>query len=890
MKPVKKKIKEQELGEKRFRALIENAHEGIVLYDVKGNIVFGSKSIKNICGFTEKEILGRSGLSFIHQNDHELTREAFVTLLKKPGKSITIIQRIKKKRGGYIWAESLLTNFSHIPEINGIVSNFRDISEKKIAEEKIFQTQELLQTITRNLSEGLYMGEIGSRLMYVNDGFLKLLGYKSFKEVEHIKPAEFYADQQQRAEVVDALRKHYFIENKETVFRMKNGGKLPVVINVRLLVNEGKPNYFVGTVRDITKDKAVELELVSSRSFLRNIVNTVAAPFFVKDSRHRWVMVNEKFQKLLGKTEDELLGKSDKHFLPTEEAKVFWETDSTVLKNGKTIVNLEKITSSSGEVLELMTVKSRYINERKEKFVIGFITDITQIKKSEEKIHQLNAALQGVLESTKESVYAVDRDYNYIMFNKNHRKVMKQLYNADIKVGSNKVHFLKGTNDFRWVKSELERAMKGNHFASEHFLDYPKFRGYIQTTYNPIYDQRKRVKGVAIFVNNITQRRSYEEIIRSVNANLSAVIENTSDRIISLDRSYRYILFNSAHAKGVKDNFGIDIRLGDNFVDMLPEYLQDSARKDINRALEGHQFVAEIDLKSGTSIEVTYNPIYDELRKVTGVAVFVRDISERKRVELMMKHLNEELIHQNNQLAMQEEELKATLEELSERNFELDQLMYKTSHDLRSPLSSIMGLVNLARIDQAGDNQVGYLNKIEDRIKKLDEFIRSMLNYARVNRVELSYEKVDLRDVIKGCLKELEYLENFHDVTTTIEAEDDNAVVVTDPLRINIILSNIISNAYKYTNPEQESYLKIEIHVQPELTTITFADNGIGIKSEYIDKICNMFFRATEKSQGSGLGMYIVQQALEKLQGSLKIESEHGKGTKIIIGLPKRKS
>ncbi|RAW03177.1 PAS domain S-box protein [Pseudochryseolinea flava] len=890
MKPVKKKIKETELNEKRFRALIENAHEGIVLYDVQGNIVFGSKSIKTICGFSEKEILGKSGISFIHPDDHELTRATFFKLLKKPGKSATIVQRIRKKKGGYIWAESLLTNFSHIPEINGIVSNFKDITEKKESEEKIFQTQELLQTITRNLSEGLYLGEIGTRLMYVNDGFLKLLGYKSFKEVEKIKPSEFYADQQQRAEIVEALKKHHVVENKETIFRKKNGGLLPVILNVRLLVNEGKPTYFVGTVRDITRDKAVEQELTSSRSFLRNIVNTVAAPIFVKDARHRWVMTNEKFQHLLGQTEEALLGKTDKHFVPPEEAKVFWDVDATVLKTGKTIVNLEKITSSKGESLELMTVKSRFVNEKKEKFIIGFITDITELRKREDRIHQLNATLQGVLESTKESVYAVDRDLNYIMFNKNHRKVMKDLYNADIKVGVNKIHFLKGSDEFKWVKTELEKAMKGNHFATEHYLDHPKFKGHIQTTYNPIYDQQKKVKGVAIFVNNITQRKEYESIIKSMNANLSAVIENTSDRIVSLDKNYRYILFNSAHAAAMKRLFGRDIKLGDSFVEIIPPHLGESAKQDIDRALRGEQFTLETELQHGTSIEATYNPIYNDAKKVTGAAIFVREISERKRIEVMMKHLNEELIHQNNQLAMQEEELKVTLEELSERNFELDQLMYKTSHDLRSPLSSIMGLVNLARIDQADGHQTGYLNKIEDRIKKLDEFIRSMLNYARVNRVELSYENVDLRAIIKSCLKELEYLENFHDVHTTIDVVGDDSMMVTDPLRINIIFSNIISNAYKYTNPEEACYLNIRIEPLPALTRITFSDNGIGIKEEYLDKICNMFFRATERSQGSGLGMYIVQQALEKLHGTLKIESQYGKGTSIIISLPKRKN
>ncbi len=154
-----------------------------MLYDVHGEIVYASKSVKKVCGYSENEVIGKSGTYFVHPDDRDQAGEAFFKLLKQPRKSITLIQRIRHKKGGYIWSESLLTNFSHIPEINGIVSNFRDITEKKIAEEKIFQSQELLQTITRNLSEGIYMGILGSKLIYVNDGFLKLLGYKSFRRL-----------------------------------------------------------------------------------------------------------------------------------------------------------------------------------------------------------------------------------------------------------------------------------------------------------------------------------------------------------------------------------------------------------------------------------------------------------------------------------------------------------------------------------------------------------------------------------------------------------------------------------------------------------------------------------------------------------------------------------
>ena len=188
--------------------------------------------------------------------------------------------------------------------------------------------------------------------------------------------------------------------------------------------------------------------------------------------------------------------------------------------------------------------------------------------------------------------------------------------------------------------------------------------------------------------------------------------------------------------------------------------------------MKGNHFVSDKKLDypkyHDRYIQLTYNPILSENNTVEGVAIFVRDITEHKLYESKLKALNEELTQQNWQFAVQDEELKATLEELSERNFELDQLMYKTSHDLRSPLSSIMGLINLINRDRDVSNQKLYLGKIEDRIKKLDEFIRSMLNYARVNRAEVSTSKINLRQVAENCIQELAYLENFKSVKTEI--------------------------------------------------------------------------------------------------------------------------
>jgi len=388
------------------------------------------------------------------------------------------------------------------------------------------------------------------------------------------------------------------------------------------------------------------------------------------------------------------------------------------------------------------------------------------IKLSPKRVEAIiESAFDGVImESTRESIYAVNKKFEYIAFNKNHARIMKLIYGAKILVGGNALGYLKGTPEYHWLRKELTKAAEGKLLISEHHLDQQQYRD-------------------------------------------------------------RYI-------------------------------------------------------------ETTYNPIFGKKNKVVGVAVFVRDITQRKKSEEKLRILNDGLTSQNWQLAVQEEELKATLEELSERNFELDQLMYKTSHDLRSPLSSILGLINLAHLDESKENFPIYLNKIEGRVKKLDEFIRSMLNYARVNRSEIFIEKINLRDVIVSSIHELEYLDNFSSVKTQITFKSEETFFKCDALRIKIIISNIISNAYKYYNATVNSYLKINVNITPLTVSMTFQDNGIGIKKEHLSKVFNMFYRATEKSQGSGLGMYIVKQAIDKLKGTITIKSIFGKGTTIKIVLP----
>jgi PAS domain S-box-containing protein len=885
MKKSSRAIHPNNLTGRQFQALIENAHEGIVLYDPHGRITYATPAVSKITGYKKSEVIGKLGTQFLHSADVSAARNAFFELMPEPGKSLTLFQRIKHKKGHIIWSESRLTNLINVPEINGIVSNFRDITEKMYADERARKTNELLETINRNLSEGIFMGILNKEFIYVNEAFLNLLGASSFNQLKRHKPESIFLNESDQRKFVSVLRSKHILKGVEYTFRRRDKKEFTGVLNVRLLKHEGKGDYFVGTIRDITREKETEKQLIESRNFLDNIINTVAAPIFVKDEKNRLVTFNDKFAAMVGKSRKSLLGKSSNEIGFPKELERLWYDDEEVIRTGKTITREDQIVLSKKRH-DVLIVKARYVNEKNEKFLIASIAEVSHLKRAEQEIKRLHENLEGVLESSEESIFSVDSKFNYTAYNNRHKQIMKMLYNADISIGGNKIDYVKNYDDAKWIRSELKQALKGEHFVTEHLQEYPKYRGYIQITYNPIHDDQNNVKGVAVFVQDITHRKRYEQIINSINANLRAVMESTSDGIVAFDKNFKTIIFNNSFAQALKRTYDIDIAVGVNLMEVLPPPVGMRIRDNSEKVFTGKHVITETEHPGQLIIETSFNPIYDDNGGVSGVALFIRNVSERTRMEEQLKKLNQELTGQNIQLAKQERELKSALHELSERNFELDQLMYKTSHDLRSPLSSIIGLINLANLDPDREALKEYLGKIEGRAKKLDEFIRSMLDYARVNRLEEEPEDINIDAFVRSCIAELEYMENFRKVQTRLSVRPQNLVFKSDKLRLKIIFSNIISNAYKYYNGEADSYLKIEIELK-EALTIRFEDNGIGIKEEYLPKIFNMFYRATDRSQGSGLGMYIVKQAVEKLKGTISLSSQYGAGTKIDITLPK---
>lgn len=226
-------------------------------------------------------------------------------------------------------------------------------------------------------------------------------------------------------------------------------------------------------------------------------------------------------------------------------------------------------------------------------------------------------------------------------------------------------------------------------------------------------------------------------------------------------------------------------------------------------------------------------------------------------------------------------------EELKIRNSELDNFVYKVSHDLRAPLSSVLGLVNLAQMPGNNDDPAAYLKIIGEKVGQLDHFISDVLSHSKNLKLDVKTGAIDFQSIIDKTFKDLSYMRGADKFEREISIQGSE--FSSDPWRIGEIFRNLISNAIKYRKIEGEHcQVSITIEITAEQASIVFTDNGIGIGEESLSKIFEMFYRASEQSEGSGLGLYIVKNAVEKLDGQLNVSSKLEEGTTFEIVLPNK--
>jgi signal transduction histidine kinase len=225
--------------------------------------------------------------------------------------------------------------------------------------------------------------------------------------------------------------------------------------------------------------------------------------------------------------------------------------------------------------------------------------------------------------------------------------------------------------------------------------------------------------------------------------------------------------------------------------------------------------------------------------------------------------------------------------ELQKVNDELDRFVYSVSHDLRSPLSSILGLINIAKHADSTTEVNEILEMIRGRVNAQDNFIRDIMHYSRNARTEPTLEPIVISDLIDEVIEALKFNNNA-DKIEFIRTVDAGRIIHSDRIRLSIVLSNLIGNAIKYHDFSRKKPF-IEIGYSSSPPEIFVRDNGQGMSADQRDKIFNMFYRGSDRSTGSGLGLFITKEAITRLQGTIEVETKSGEGSTFRVYLPDRR-
>ncbi|SFX20300.1 PAS/PAC sensor signal transduction histidine kinase [Cytophaga hutchinsonii ATCC 33406] len=359
-------------------------------------------------------------------------------------------------------------------------------------------------------------------------------------------------------------------------------------------------------------------------------------------------------------------------------------------------------------------------------------------------------------------------------------------------------------------------------------------------------------------IRDITKGVIEQRLLLDRERKFKILVENAFDIIIVLSSDFKIKFISPAIKKML--GYEIDSVLGEN----SNKFIEFRDRVMIKEVLKNHGITYAInDLKlihkNGQIIHCEVNAVNflnDPL--INGIIVNCHDISKRIQTE----------------------------NELINTNYELDSFVYKVSHDLKAPLRSMLGLINLSQKENTEDTVKLYLDMMVRSIHNMDIFIKDLTQFSRNSRMEVIKESIDFKELITKIENNLKYDDNARFISFERNISQQS-LFYSDPNRVETIVSNLLSNAYKYHRFDSNNpYINVKIEVSETAACIVIKDNGSGIADEYHNKIFQMFFRASEKSQGSGLGLYIVKSAIDKLEGTITLHSIPDKESTFTVEIP----
>lgn len=754
--------------------------------------------------------------------------------------------------------------------------NNHDISESNTAEEKNDTTsyyfKEQLHDPAKILEFALDLicsfDEEG-RFIWVNKASEHILGYKP-EELIDKKYSDFIFDENKLNQNFD-----FRSETHSSIFEKKFTHKNTNIIYLQWsAVWDDAEKLCYCIARDVTEKKNIEKTFEIERLQFFNIYSQ--APSYMgilKGPDHIYELANELYLQLIDKKD--IIGKSVKEVLPELETQGIFEILDNVYQTGESFSAKEMLIKfdqfSTGKLkdvyLNFVFQASRDVNDTIDGILI-FGNDVTEQVLSRKKIEESETMYKNLIHNLPVATYSCDADGRIVLYN----KAAALLWGREPELGKDLwCNSWKSTINHPALFNlcSLVTALKEEDpiLSEEIIIERPNGDKRNALLYPvPFQNTQGGITGAVIVLSDITEMKLAQKELKKSEKKYRYLFDNNPMPMWIIDLvSFKFLDVNKMAILQYgysREEFlsmtALDIRQDDDKIHFLKS--SDASKIDksnYNRGIWNHI------KKDGTIIPVeiiAHNITYEG---TSARLILSNDISGRKKAETNLEKRNQELI---------------------KSNAELDRFVYSVSHDLRSPLTSILGLISFIETESSERDTLKHAELIRISINRLDDFIKNILSYSRNNRTGLKVEQISLNEMMLDTADSLKRMKEAEGIQFEIKIKQQNPFY-TDRFRFTTIIKNLISNAIKYHKKEDAGrFIKISGYADQENFHFSIADNGIGIDPAYHQRIFEMFFRLSGKD-GSGIGLYIVKDAVEILQGSIEVHSEKGIGTKFNITL-----
>jgi PAS domain S-box-containing protein len=844
--------------------ILDSSLDVICSNDKEGQFVSVNAASEDIWGYKPLELIGKKYMDFIFHEDIEKTISADTTI--RGGEPVTIFENRYIHKDGSIAPVLWSSRWDEKDQL--FYSVAKNATEKKKLE-KAFEFE-------RKRFHDLYsqapscMGILkGPNHVYelANDLYLQLIDRNKDiigKTVKEVLPE---LEAQGFFEFLDTVYKtgETFSANEMLVkFDFHGNGKL--VDTYRNFIyqahrnNDGDIDGILFFANDVTEQVLSRTKIEESVLRYTSLIEQAGDAICFIDSSMNITEVNQYACEKLGYSKTEILQLSIDDFFLEEDLKAK-PLKVDLLKEGKSVRGERRIKSKNGSLIEV-DISAKML---KNGIFLIFIRDISEQKKAQRAVVESEKKYRQIVETAQEGIWLIDQNHHTTFVNNKMCEILE--YAQEEMMGKEIYSFM--DEEGKKIAAKLMKRKKEGQPDQKHFKYTSKSGKEIWTNVvaNPLFDETGLYKGSLTMVTDITEIKKAQQNLKENEKKYRYLFNNNPMPMWVIDLvTFEFLDVNNMAT--LQYGYSREEFLSMTVLDIRPETDRDDFKKlrdpseinasNFNRGIWNHK------KKNGTVIPVEIIAHEIMYEGIPARFILSSDITDRTLAALNLEKQNKQLIKTNS---------------------ELDRFVYSVSHDLRSPLTSILGLLSFIETESLENDTLEHAGMIRRSVNRLDDFIKNILSYSRNNRIRLEIEKVPVQQTVIAIVESLQSMKDAKGIVFDIDIEEQHSFY-TDSLRFKTIMENLISNAIKHHKKEgSDRYIKITGHSDNEKLQLTIADNGIGIAPENHKKIFDMFFRLSGKTDGSGIGLYIVRETIEKLQGFIEVESELETGTTFIITL-----